>query len=446
MRMVCAIVLGFILCCVSCSRDSEMILTYKGGGISRGEFVRWLKERAPDAKGSEKNREMLLQELQSMAIQRIARLEAGREGYEKSERFSFLIDDVKRRYLCSFLMDRISKQRGYRETAFRVRQILLPAEGGGAPSAEVLARARSAIGELESGARFEDVVKKYSMHPSRNQGGDIGYMLREQMPPAYADAVSSLSKGGYTREPVFLPALKSVCVLFLEDAVEITPKNIERALPDDQRRGQIRDLIFVKMKSEYVRGLERAQGARFNEASVFSANPAQPIFTIGASSFTVRDLRSRIGMMQGIMKEGAESADAASVMNIAREYYMDTLLEREAIRQGLDREKEYLEKIEEAKESYLTGDYIEYASTRDLKITAAELRREYERNKGALYSTVSMIDGRPVRLPIPFEKIKGRIEGELRMRKRIEGREIWMKRIFQEYDVTISAEFTGKSA
>jgi hypothetical protein len=163
-------------------------------------------------------------------------------------------------------------------------------------------------------------------------------------------------------------------------------------------------------------------------------------------AFTVRDLRSRIGMMQGIMREGSAPADAASVMNIAREFYMDRLLEREALRQGLDREREYLDKIKDAKDSYLAGDYIECASTKGLKVSAAEVRQEYERNKAALYSTVSVIDGRPVRLPIPFEKLRNQIEGELRMRKRMEGMESWMKRMFQEYEVRISGEFTGKRA
>ena len=422
-----------------------MIVTYKGGGITRGEFIRWLKERSPGAKDPERNSEKLLQELHAMTIQRIARLEALRENYEKSERFSFLITDIKRRYLCSFLMDRVVKQRGYRETAYRVRQILLPVEGG-APSAGVLAKARSAIAELGRGARFEDMVKKYSMHPSRNQGGDVGYMIKEQMPPAYADAVSSLSRGAYTREPVFLPALKSVCVLFLDDAVEITPKSIGKLIPDERQRAPIQELIFIKIKDEYVRELEKKDGARFHGASVLSADPARIVFSIGGMNYTVRDLRSRIGMMQGIMKEGSASADASSVMNIAREFYADSLLEREALRQGLDREREYLEKIEEAKESYLAGDYIENASTKGLRLGAAEVRQEYERNKAALYSTVSVIDGRAVRLPIPFEKVRKQIEGELRMRMRMEGMESWMKRMFQEYEVRISGEFTGKRA
>ncbi len=37
--------------------------------------------------------------------------------------------------------------------------------------ATVTAKAREAIAELDRGAKFQDIVEKYSMHPSRNRGG-----------------------------------------------------------------------------------------------------------------------------------------------------------------------------------------------------------------------------------------------------------------------------------
>jgi len=183
MKKITAIALILTALTVSCKRDRDVILTYKGGGVTRGEFIRWLKDRGLAGEEATKNNEMMIGELQMLAINKIALLEAKRVNHEKSERFTFLITDIERRYLAIYLMEKVLKEKGYNEKALKIRQILLPAEtASDAPRAT--AKAKEAIAELNNGAKFQDVVAKYSMHPSRNQGGDIGFLIRSQMPPA----------------------------------------------------------------------------------------------------------------------------------------------------------------------------------------------------------------------------------------------------------------------
>jgi peptidyl-prolyl cis-trans isomerase C len=62
--------------------------------------------------------------------------------------------------------------------------------------------AKKLIEQLDKGARFEDLAKKESMDPSKANGGDLGWFTPDRMVPAFAAAVTGLTKGTYTKVPV----------------------------------------------------------------------------------------------------------------------------------------------------------------------------------------------------------------------------------------------------
>ncbi len=443
MKKITALVFIMAVMMLACKRDGDVIVTFKGGGVTRGEFIKWLKDRGLTKEESTKNRDMMIGELQMLAINTIALIEARRVHHEKSERFSFLISDISDRYLSSFLMERILKEKGYKEKALRIRQILMPVESA-SDSGAAMAKAREAIAELDRGADFKDMVAKYSMHPSRNQGGDIGYLVRAQMPPAYANVAFALKKGEYTKEPLHLKELKSVCVIQVEDETEITPKTIEKIIRDDGQRAHLGEILNARFKSEYVHRLMQESGAVFNDQAIQSKAPGTVIFTIGDARFTAGDLSARMLKMREIMNEGSGAVDAASRETIAREYFSDRLLVMDAKKKGLDRDPEYLKRVDEARESYLAGDYIEHASSANVAVTPAEVRKEYELFKNGRYSTMVTINGKKERRVMPFVDVSEEIERGLRMQKRLMGRDAWMKRMIEEYDMRIADEMLGK--
>ncbi|HSV95923.1 MAG TPA: peptidylprolyl isomerase [Spirochaetota bacterium] len=443
MKKTTALVFFMAVVMVSCKWDSDVIVSFKGGGVTRGEFIQWLKDRGLTGEESTKKRDMMIGELQMLAINSIALREAKRVNHEKSERFSFLISDISDRYLASFLMEKILKEKGYKEKALKIRQILMPVESASDAGAAI-SKAREAIAELDRGASFRDMVSKYSMHPSRNQGGDIGYLVRVQMPPAYANAAFALKKGEYTKEPLHLTDLKSVCIILVEDEKEITPKTIEKIVRDDGQRAHLGDILNARLKSEYVHGLMQESGAVFNEQAVRSKAPGTVIFSIGDIKFTAGDLSARMLRMRQIMNEGPGAGDTASRESIAREYFSDRLLVMDAKKKGLDRDPEYLKRVKEARESYLAGDYIEYASSGNIEVTPAEVRKEYELFKDGRYSSMVTVNGKKERRVMPFAEVSEEIERGLRMQKRLMGRDAWMKRMMEEYDVRIADEMLGK--
>ena len=64
------------------------------------------------------------------------------------------------------------------------------------------AEAKSVIAELDKGADFAALAKKYSKDPGAESGGDLGYFGHDDMVKEFADAAFALPKGQYSKTPV----------------------------------------------------------------------------------------------------------------------------------------------------------------------------------------------------------------------------------------------------
>lgn len=84
-----------------------------------------------------------------------------------------------------------------RKDQVRVRQIFVafPRGNDAAARAEALLRIQSIQDRLSQGANFAALALEYSDDPSKAKGGDLGYLERNQMIPAFADAAFALQTG-----------------------------------------------------------------------------------------------------------------------------------------------------------------------------------------------------------------------------------------------------------
>lgn len=62
--------------------------------------------------------------------------------------------------------------------------------------------AKDLIGQLDKGAKFEDLASKNSMDSSKSQGGELPWTAPGGWVKPFADAVQTLEKGQYTKAPV----------------------------------------------------------------------------------------------------------------------------------------------------------------------------------------------------------------------------------------------------
>jgi peptidyl-prolyl cis-trans isomerase SurA len=92
-------------------------------------------------------------------------------------------------------------------------QISTPAGGGASDIAQAQAKAEEAIKAIQGGMDFNAAAIRFSDAPDALDGGDLGWRRLDEVPPAFADAVSTLKAGQTTpalRGPTGFHILKLV--------------------------------------------------------------------------------------------------------------------------------------------------------------------------------------------------------------------------------------------
>jgi peptidyl-prolyl cis-trans isomerase C len=64
------------------------------------------------------------------------------------------------------------------------------------------ADAKAIIAALKKGESFEKLAKEKSLDPSREQGGNLGWMLAKQIIPEIANVLANMSRGSLTSAPI----------------------------------------------------------------------------------------------------------------------------------------------------------------------------------------------------------------------------------------------------
>jgi peptidyl-prolyl cis-trans isomerase D len=84
----------------------------------------------------------------------------------------------------------------------RLKYVIFPRMPSSEDEASVLREMKDLLEEIEKGALFEDIARDYSEDPgSREEGGDLGFIKKNQLEPALEDVIASL-KPGEVSEPV----------------------------------------------------------------------------------------------------------------------------------------------------------------------------------------------------------------------------------------------------
>jgi peptidyl-prolyl cis-trans isomerase C len=127
-------------------------------------------------------------------------------------------------------------------------------------------QAKAVIAELDGGADFAELAKEHSTGPSGPAGGDLGYITREQVVPAFGDAAFALATGETSKEPVQTQFGWHVIGVLDRRDVEPTFEELEPQLRQDLARQIVTGLV------EQLR--EGAEIERFNADGTPIEEPA----------------------------------------------------------------------------------------------------------------------------------------------------------------------------
>lgn len=188
-------------------------------GGDRGRFLEYLKQRGETARD-------FRADIYKRVVVNVMRSETRRSQSEISpER----IEDFYVR----------NKLRFYQGEALHLRQIILTplADEGLVPLRQT---AKQVISELDSGANFGDIARKYSQDEMSRRGGDWGWIERKDIRKELSDVAFGLEPGNYS-QPVELNG--TIFILYAEDKREEMIQPIS----------QVRDIIENVLVGEIAR-------------------------------------------------------------------------------------------------------------------------------------------------------------------------------------------------
>ena len=189
-------------------------------GGDRGRFLDYLKARGETARD-------FREDIYKRVVVNVMRSETRRSQSEISpER----IEDFYVR----------NKIRFYQEEAMHLRQIILTqlADEGLVPLRQT---AKSVINELNGGANFGDVARKYSQDEMSRRGGDWGWIERKDIRSELSDVAFGLKAGEYSL-PIELDG--TIFILYAEEQRE------EMIQPISQVRDIIENVLIGEMARE----------------------------------------------------------------------------------------------------------------------------------------------------------------------------------------------------
>lgn len=106
------------------------------------------------------------------------------------------------------------------------------------------ATAKDIIAKLAKGEKFADLAKKYSIDPSKDNGGDLGYVTKDQMVKEFGDALFAMKKGDVSKAPV--KTQFGFHVIKAEDVrMKAKPKfeDVKEALQKQMTEEEIRNVV-----------------------------------------------------------------------------------------------------------------------------------------------------------------------------------------------------------
>ncbi len=455
------VVLAALFNAAGCKMSGDVLATFTGGQITRGEFYQWLDARkmAKDAiikkKSEQKNH------LERFATEKLVVQEARKAGFDKKDDFLFLTNLATRGFYAQYLGKLISSEGKFSEDAAKARIIKLTVKNYKidknnrqklsdveleAAFKEKTDKALSIIGELNKGVSFDDLAKKYSDDFSKRKGGDIGYIIQGMRGEDFSKAVFAVKEGEYTKEPVKVG--NAVYIIKVEDREKITEDNIEDVIEDKNQQMGLKRRLTYNSSIRLQDSLMKSKDVINNIETVSFYDPAALIYKVGTTEFKVADLNKLVDFILGKRRKMGRPdmpVDEKMKRELAKRFLREEVLRREAVKRGMDKEEKFKTELKYFIDYNLAGTYESEAILTNITVTPQDIRDYYTKNLDRMYTRNINEGGKNVKKVIPFEEARQNIERRMFDIKRSEKRKAWVAELLSSNKFKVDeSELEGK--
>lgn len=230
--------------------EDKTIATVNGQAIYQSEMTRNLKQ-IPNFDNLPLEQQAQIKDKILQAVTKLAAVvqEAKKLNVEETPAFQNKLKDFKQQLMYSSLLENHlnnivtetklkeyynEHKNDYIEDKAKASHILLTTKK----------EADEVIQKLTAGANFENLAKEYSIGPSSNDGGNLGWFDKNAMVPEFSEVAFALKKGSFTKQAV--KTQFGWHVILLSDKVVDTP-----ALFEDVKE-QVKDTVMQNEVEAYL--------------------------------------------------------------------------------------------------------------------------------------------------------------------------------------------------
>lgn len=232
---------------------SPPVATVNGTPISRDFYEFYAKQISGGRTAADLTPAQRDQALDNLLRGEIVAQQAAKDGTEKSVSTSALLELARLNVLQQAVSENYLKDKKPTEQETRAEY---ETQVAALPKTEYHARhilvatepyAQKVIAELEKGAKFEEVAKKESMDPSKDNGGDLGWFTPERMDPSFSAAVLALKPNEYTH--------KAIQTQYGWHVIQLMETRDVAAPPFDSVKQRLEQVVQSKKFRTYTDGL-----------------------------------------------------------------------------------------------------------------------------------------------------------------------------------------------
>ncbi|WKY46416.1 peptidylprolyl isomerase [Eubacteriaceae bacterium ES3] len=240
--------------------EKTPLATVEGKEIYSTDLENLIKQLPQEQAQQFQTREGRRQLLEELVAQELFYLEGKAAKADETEEFKAMVKDAEEKLLkthmiAQFMMN-ISVpdeevQKFYDENpdqfiapdSIRALHVLVPTEE----------QAAQIIDEIKDGKTFEDAAKEFSVCPSKDQGGDLGYFSKGKMVPEFETAAFALEVDEMTEVPVQTQ--------FGFHIIKVVDRKISETIPFEAVKENARNfLLREKQNRSFIGKVEELKG------------------------------------------------------------------------------------------------------------------------------------------------------------------------------------------
>jgi len=426
-----------VILSLSCSSSNDVLATFNGGSITRGELGLWLESRKISSEKVYKDKYAVSDYLKQLAVEKMTAAQAEKKYFNEEKKYKIIENTLYNNFLSAFFIEQKSSDVTFNEKGadLSIIRIFLKKESKQNKIDEEKEKRtiiNQILSELRAGKDFNELAGRYSEDEASSRKGRLGIIPESLIEDSVKNSISSLKDNQYTENPVYIGS--SLCLIKLHKRYDLNEKNINSTVADKENADRIVDFFKKQFLDNLRNEILKQRKIVSNIDSISYNNPDSVIFSIDVESFTVGELNVILDLFYSL-KYGSSPLEDFSLKEkrlTSEKILIERIFASEA-------EKNYFNKNEKFRTNWfylrraaLAGSFKYSVLLKDSIISDKEILEEYTLNKSKKYFKIKKNKKEEVKIFLSYSEAFKIIKSQLSREKLKALKKNWDNKIMKD--------------